>query len=156
MLSQFEQSKKKWVGSHNAIDVWLHERQDLLVKYCELAGIPPYQRKVDGLPDLDSIRLFCEILMDYISAGHFEVYDKIIAETSDTTSSKSLADRIYPQIALLTEEALAFNDEFAEANTDRSLETFDINLSKLGQNLMERFELEDELIHSLHSEALLG
>ncbi|WP_416306531.1 sigma D regulator [Neptunicella sp. SCSIO 80796] len=147
MLTGIEQAKQKWGGAHNAIDNWLAERQMLLVMYCELAGLPPYQRESQALPDKDKIREFCELLMDYLSAGHFEVYDQL-------SNGDSLSARLYPKISTTTDEALKFNDCYAETNSDTDMSDFDRALSKLGQQLEERFELEDELINTLHSEHL--
>ena len=42
MLSRNEQAKKRWGGAHKSIDIWLSERQDLLVNYFKLAALPPY------------------------------------------------------------------------------------------------------------------
>ncbi|WP_438864456.1 sigma D regulator [Neptunicella sp.] len=147
MLSGIEQAKQKWGGAHNAIDNWLTERQMLLVMYCDLAGIPPYQRTSQALPDKSKVADFCELLMDYLSAGHFEVYEQL-------SNGDSLYDTLSPKISATTDEALKFNDRYAEINDDTNMSDFDNHLSKLGQQLEERFALEDELIGTLHNEHL--
>ena len=151
MLTQFEKAKQKWGGSHDAIDTWLQERQQLLVQYCELAGLPPFEREPGALPHKSEIRSFCELLVDYVSAGHFEVYDKIVAECDNRTTNKAITDELYPQISATTDEALTFNDSYAEISGDQDLSAFDSRLSQLGQQLEERFALEDRLIQTLHS-----
>ena len=150
MLTQVEQAKQKWGGAHHAIDTWLQERQQLLVQYCELAGLPPFERTAGALPRKSDIRSFCELLVDYVSAGHFEVYDKIVEDCTD----RDITEKLYPQISATTDDALNFHDTYAEVSVDQELETFDVNLSNLGQKLEERFALEDQLIQSLHGEHL--
>lgn len=151
MLSQAEQAKDKWGGSHSAIDSWLHERQMLLVQYCELAGLPPFNRENDALPDKTAISSFCEILVDYVSAGHFEVYDQIVDEDKNGSLGLQLKESLYPKISETTDDALTFNDYYADAQDDEALTNFDKQLSDLGQKLEERFALEDQLIQSIHS-----
>ncbi|MBC3766565.1 sigma D regulator [Neptunicella marina] len=145
MLTGVEQAKQKWGGAHNAIDNWLAERQLLLVMYCELAGLPPYDKAANALPDKERISEFCGLLMDYLSAGYFEVYEKL-------SEGEELADQLYPQIAESTDAALSFNDKYAELDSDANAQNFDVELSNLGQLLEERFEFEDKLINNLHSE----
>ena len=154
MLTQIENAKQKWGGAHEAIDNWLHERQQLLVQYCELAGLPPFERESGALPHKRDIRSFCELLVDYVSAGHFEVYDKIVAGCDEPKTSKEITEDLYPKISATTDSALDFNDTYAEVAVDQDLASFDVNLSELGQKLEERFALEDRLIHSLHTEHL--
>ena len=62
------------------------------------------------------LRHFCELMVDYISAGHFEVYDHLIQEAEEFNDGKGLdvARRLYPQVSKTTEVALAFNDSFDE------------------------------------------
>lgn len=154
MLTQVEHAKEKWGGSHDAIDNWLHERQQLLVQYCELAGLPPFEREPGALPHKRDIRSFCELLVDYVSAGHFEVYDKIVAQCPEPKESKEVTEDLYPKISATTDSALNFNDAYAEAEVDQDLVSFDVELSDLGQKLEERFALEDRLIQTLHADHL--
>ena len=152
MLTQIEKAKHQWGGSHDAIDNWLQERQQLLVQYCELAGLPPFERESGALPRKSEIRSFCEILVDYVSAGHFEVYDKIAEQSDDAKDNEDVASIVVPKITETTDHALNFNDDFAEVSGDSDLASFDVKLSKLGQTLEERFALEDQLIQTIHKE----
>lgn len=151
MLTQVEQAKQKWGGFHNIIDCWLQERKQLLVQYCELAGLPPFERDAGALPDKTKVREFCELLVDYVSVGHFELYDKIATESEIEGVDPSIAKELVPKISASTDEALVFNDTFAETGANNDVQSFDISLSNLGQQLEERFELEDQLIHTLYT-----
>ena len=155
MLTRLEKAQESWGGSHSVIDSWLEERQDLLVQYCKLAGLPPYERNDQALPAKAAIISFCEILVDYLSAGHFEIYDDIVKACQEKgPQSLALAKELYPKIASSTDIALNFNDQYAESADDNLLETFDKDLSELGEILEQRFEYEDELIDNLYSNHL--
>jgi len=153
MLSQLEVAQKQWGGSNHVIDAWLKERQELLVSYCELAGLPPYSQRESALPKAIEIKRFCQILLDYISAGHFEIFNDIVARCQTKGFlSKQKAEAIYPLINKSTDFALQFNDKYAEASQASSMTDFDKNLSILGTLLEERFALEDQLIEILHKD----
>ncbi len=149
MLNTVEQAAAKWGGNNKVIDTWLEERKQLLVQYCQLAGLPPFEAEDNSLPERESIASFCEILMDYISAGHFEMYDKITEECPHADKAKALAEELYPQISGTTDKALTFNDHYANLDEHAEMRNFDINLAQLGQAMEERFALEDKLIHTL-------
>lgn len=151
MLTQLDKVKQQLGGANNAIDAWLKERQQLLVQYCELAGLPPFEREQGALPGKSEIQSFCELLVDYVSAGHFEVYDKLVDEADAPAQQQAIANEVYPGITATTEDALTFNDNFADVEEDHQLQGFDLKLSNLGQQLEARFALEDRLIQSLHS-----
>ncbi len=152
MYNRLQTAQQQWGGSATAIDNWLEERQELIVTYCKLAALPPFdkQQHERQLPGQDDIETFCQLLMDYLSAGHFEVYDQIVSQcTIDGHNGKALAEALYPKIAVSTDLALEFNDAYAE-DVDTSHDSFDRDLSRLGQALEERFALEDELIQTMH------
>ena len=151
MLTKMERAKEKWGGSHQLIDGWLNERSDLLVRYCQLAGLPPYERNDNALPDSQDIKEFCQILVDYISAGHFEVYDRVASQCAiNGKATLELAEALIPTITVATDDALQFNDTYAALSDDNGLEKFDFDLANLGQRMEERFASEDQLINTLH------
>jgi regulator of sigma D len=147
MLQQLESAKSKWGGKSQTIDKWLQERQALLVTYCSLAGI---NKQSECLPDADEIADFCGALLDYLSAGHFEVFE-ILTENDSDLHGQALKEDLYPKLTKTTDAALAFNDRFAEAITSEQAAGFDSALAELGETLEERFALEDELIAHVHT-----
>ena len=157
MLKKLEQAKDKWGGKHSIIDNWLHARQTLLIRYCELAGLSgghDHGHQSSALPDASAIDAFCEAMMDYLSAGHFEVYDMLVSDDAD---GKALKQKIYPEIAATTDSALNFNDAYTDAVSAEQASQFDTDLASLGETLEVRFELEDQLIgHMYHSEQALA
>jgi len=144
MLQQLESVKNKWGGKNQVIDKWLLDRQALLVSYCDLAGI---NQDSGCLPDADKISHFCDALMDYLSAGHFEVFDLLV---ESDVAGNALKEQLYPKLKQTTDASLAFNDSFADAVTAEQATHFDTALARLGETLEERFALEDELIAHVH------
>jgi len=156
MLSRNTAAKQRWGGQDSSLDRWLEERQSLLVQYCSLAGLPPYSENRGQLPSIDHIHRFCETLVDYVSAGHFELYDRILAQTNEHDQhAKEVAEQVYPLIAETTEAALAFNDQFGDTDNDSSLTGFDRQLSIIGEAIEQRLELEDRLLQLLSARELL-
>lgn len=150
MLRRNKAAKEQWAGLHQALDRWLEERQELLVRYCQIASLPPYDKHWEKLPPAQEIRAFCEILIDYISAGHFELYDHILEEANaHNQSTAEFGDKIYPQIHTTTETALDFHDTYAEVCDTDTLPNFTRDISSLGEALQTRLELEDQLIQML-------
>jgi regulator of sigma D len=108
------------------------------------------------------IQSFCEVLMDYLSSGHFEVYEQLLREGSDfADGSLEEGQELLPKIQVSTDIALDFNDDFSNLldPTVQQIREFSEHLSKLGEALEERFELEDKMIavlHTSHREVVAG
>lgn len=151
MYTRVQTARNKWGGSLGAIDSWLDDRQQLIVSYCKLAALPPFDTKRTTLPSQANVQEFCQLMVDYLSAGHFEVYERIVSESATNgTNSRQLADSLYPKIAVSTDLALNFNDLYADHLSTRHSGAFDRELSELGQALEQRFEYEDQLINTLY------
>lgn len=150
MLENCRNARERWGGVSELIDGWLKERQELLVHYCELSGETDYSR-TDPLQK-KLVRL-CEVLVDYVSAGHFEIYEQLIQEAREfNDGGLELAAQVYPRIEQTTEVALNFNDCVdGRSLTEQDVEQLFGRLSELGQVLESRFELEDFLIEHLHN-----
>lgn len=150
MLENCRNARERWGGVSELIDRWLKERQELLVHYCSLSGETD-RKDLEGLQP-KFVRL-CEVLVDYVSAGHFEIYEQLIQEAREfDDGGVELAARVYPEIEKTTEVALNFNDQIDhQPLTEQAVEERFETLSKLGQALESRFELEDLLIDQLHN-----
>jgi regulator of sigma D len=151
MLAQFTQSQQQWGGANKTIDNWLQERQAVLVSYCELAGLPPFEQAENTLPCTLNIKRFCQVLMDYVSAGHFEIFDAIVEKCKiNGQESADKAQKLYPKINNSTDFALQFNDKFAELESLKTSNSFAQSFSRLGKHIEERFSFEDQLIANLY------
>ncbi|ACA84587.1 MULTISPECIES: Rsd/AlgQ family anti-sigma factor [Shewanella] len=152
MLKQLEKAEQRWGGANTLIDHWLNNRRKLLINYCKIAGIPPYDSTEKSLPAITLVKEFCDQLMDYVSEGHFEVYDQVVtACEKNGVSSKELAQKLVPRISETTDSALDFNDKYTELVDDKVLFQLDKDLSSLGHAMETRFELEDKLLEVLHT-----
>jgi regulator of sigma D len=121
---------------------WLHERQQLLSHYCSLSEL--LSRK--AVPAALSARLdrFCEVLVDYVSAGHFEVYRELLdANERRGPQARAESAALYRLIVPTTTIALDFNDRYFRGPAGHRLRQ---DLSRLGQVLASRFDWEDALI----------
>ncbi|KLV06651.1 anti-RNA polymerase sigma 70 factor [Photobacterium aquae] len=147
MLSKFEQVQKQWGGSSDVIDHWLMSRQQLLIDYCKLAGMPPFEHNSRQLPTTSQLQLFCQQLVDYISEGHFKIYDMVMARWNATGYSPTEEiSQLYATITQTTDPLLNFADKYTEVKDDDELPDFNDDLSAIGELIELRFALEDTLI----------
>lgn len=148
MLEKCRNAQERWGGVSDIIDHWLEERQELISTFVHL----PEQPVEDGLSK--QVERFCELLMDYLSSGHFEVYEQLLREGSEfDDGSVEAAQALFPKIQISTDAALDFNDKYAASDTltVRLVKEMASDLSTLGERLEERFELEDQMIEVLHT-----
>lgn len=147
MLENCKSAKERWGGVNEIIDRWLEDRQAMLVQYCALSGL---DQDLSDLQRGEKLRGFCQILVDYVSAGHFEVYDQLIKEGREFDDADALqeASKLYDTIDTTTERLLDFNDKYLETDDVSSLSS---DLSLLGEALEVRFSTEDRLISVLHT-----
>jgi len=77
---------------------------------------------------------FCDSLVDYLSAGHFRVFQRL-----------SLAPHSYALIGATTQAGVSFNDRFGNGG---EIELADVKqaLEQMARLLGARFELEDRLL----------
>lgn len=125
------------------INNMLNERRQLLALMLKASRLGP--DKIDG-PEADLLEEFCQLLVDYIAAGHFGLYERISKGEERRQVVSELAGRIYPEIEQSTQAALEFNENYSAERGDRNLESFQNDLSKLGEMLIARMELEDQLM----------
>jgi regulator of sigma D len=149
MLENCKSAKERWGGVSNIIDRWLQERQDLLVQYCDLSSHLEDNDLDELIENGKDLKSLCQILVDYISAGHFEVYDQLLKEGRDFEDAEALkeAGTLFKTVDATTELLLDFNDKYLETD---DLETLAVDLSQLGESLATRFEAEDRMIAVLH------
>lgn len=149
MLKKFKRTQEQWGGSSDVIDHWLDKRQRLIVEYCKLAALQPCSTKaaVTELPSPDELQFFCEELVDYISEGHFKIYDMVMNKWQATGfQATDEINQTYAEIVETTDPLLNFNDRYADVTEDDDMETLDDDLSVVGELLVSRFETEDRLI----------
>lgn len=148
MLENCKSARERWGGVNDIIDRWLEERQQLLVKYCALSSLESASLSSEQRGEM--LKEVCQILVDYVSAGHFEIYDQLIKEGREFEDKEALqeAGTLYTSIDKTTEKLLDFNDKYLETD---DLSSIDTDLSRLGETLETRFAAEDRMIAVLHT-----
>ena len=151
MVETFRPTKESWSSVDSLIARWLDERQGLIVLYCSINTLPHYSPR--EVSKAVKIQAFCQVLMDYISFGHFEIFEKLVQEgKAFNDGGIDIATRIYPAIQLSTDASVEFNDKYDTAEKCIALfEELKTDLSVLGELLEDRFRCEDKLIESLHT-----
>ncbi len=136
-------------GTQNMVAKLMAERTKMLTLFCRLAGLEPFEEAKNHTSTQKLLQQFCQLLVDYIAAGHFGLYERIVNGTERRGGLATLAEELYPRIAASTEVALDFNDRYdCEDHCDLSPE-FESDLSRLGEELAARIELEDKLLAQL-------
>jgi len=90
----------------------------------------------EDLQDLSQalVSRFCDALVDYLSAGHFQVFQRIVP-----------APHEYAAIESTTREAMTFNDRFGNVQ-HVDIPVVKAALEQLALVLGTRFEVEDDII----------
>lgn len=105
----------------------------------------------DSTNTREQVEEFCQELVDYMAIGHFEIYRRIEDGSERRDEILKLAEKIMPRINDTTQIAIAFNDIFDDtSNMDaEAFEQLPNYLSKLGEELATRIDLEDQFIDTL-------
>ncbi len=146
MSSEAQEQRDRRSGTRSLIERMLTQRQRMLVLFERLAGVEPYS---DEVPSDTLLQEFSQILVDYIASGHFGLYERITEGKERRRGVVELAEELYPRIADTTRMAVEFNDVYEKSNGREAGEKFTRMLSKLGEELAVRIDLEDQLISEM-------
>ena len=146
MSSEAQEQSERRSGTRTLIDKMLSERQRMLVLFERCAGVEPY---ADEMLDNELLQEFSQILVDYIASGHFGLYERISEGKERRRGIVELAEQLYPRIANSTQVAIEFNDVCEKSNGQCFNGDLTKMLSKLGEELAVRIELEDQLISEM-------
>ncbi len=138
-------SSERRDGSRELIQKLMSERAEMLVLYCRLAGLDTKGERRHA-PAIRLLQEFCEVMVDYLAAGHFSLYERVVNGNERRQGFAQLADQGYPRIAETTQAALDFNDKYDGKNGEELSLSFDDDLSDLGELLANRIEVEDRLL----------
>lgn len=156
MVKDNQKLQSHWSNVSQSIERWLEERRELLAKYCDLTEIIDVDENT--ITHAKQLEVFCELMVDYVSVGHFEIFDQLHKEGQlfEDSSGLDKESNLLEKIQSTTEYVLDFNDKYLSSN---DLDALIIDLASLGETLAQRFALEDNLIdvlHSSHVTTLLG
>ena len=147
MSKQGSAVKERRHGSQDLVSKLVAERAEMLVTFCRLAGIEPYNVNDKSVQTL--LQEFCQILVDYVAAGHFAVYERILEGKERRQEVADIAAKVYERIAQSTDMTLDFNDKYDCEDHCTELGSLSKDLSKLGEELAMRIELEDKLLTAM-------
>ena len=154
MLDNCKDSGETWQAVEELLQRWLRERRELLVKYTAIAAT--LDREAPAISINEGIERLCQLLVDYVSAGPFEVFMALQKEAEIfADGSGEVAGELIPNIGDTTEVILGFEEKYP----CDSLDDLDADLSLLGEVMESRFALEDRLIailHGSHASAAAG
>lgn len=144
--SEMGQEPVKERRSNKLIKSMLTERKQLLALLFQLPTI-----EKDDASDINAelFEDFCQVLVDYIAAGHFGLYARIAEGQERRKAVSDMAASIYPRIEKTTEVALQFNEKYEGDHAGIQSDGFQTDLSKLGEQITTRIELEDQLIQKI-------
>lgn len=134
--------------TRDQIQKLLDERQDMLIMFCKVAGLEPYH---SDAPVEQQVRAFCQKMIDYIAAGHFAIYDRLMKGGERRENVLAIAARVYASIEDTTDIAVAFNDKYDEHDHALNFSNLQNDLAMLGEAMSNRADYEDQLISSLLS-----
>ncbi len=133
-------------ASREAIERLVAKRTEMLSIYSELAALRPFDE-----PELlvEALVNFCDVLVDYTAEAHFRLYRFIENASERRRAVREVAKAVYPRISESTDCILEFNDLYGEPGNDLDASRLERHLSRLGEVLAERIELEDRIIQAL-------
>lgn len=140
-MSWYTHSVSQWRKIDKTIDNWLNERQELLILLYKLLKVHPFHDE-NLESDAEILQNFCQILIDYVSAGHFEIFEQI-AEASKYTNNPGLNRDLLVNILRTTVVAMDFSSKYEKGDDSTK---FKQDLSILGEALAKRMDWEDDLI----------
>lgn len=137
-----DKSTERRNAARQQIEHMLAERRQLLALLLQVSNLD-----ADSLESQDDELLeeFCEVLVDYVAAGHFGLYERISKGKERRQDVASIAKNIYPQIEQSTQQALKFSEKYSADNKNHYANLTN-DLSSLGVILATRIDLEDQLI----------
>jgi len=128
--------------NHHLVSELEQERGQVWSLYCEVADLKPFSATIETQSTLTQ---FSQLLVDYVSLGHFGIYEYLLSGKERREKVLTAAKKIYPEFSRTTEAAISFNDKYDDHKNKFKIESLEEDLSALGENLAKRIELEDEL-----------
>lgn len=108
MLNQLDNLTERVRGSNKLVDRWLHVRKHLLVAYYNLVGIKHGKESYMRLNE-KALDDFCQSTVDYLSAGHFSIYERILHKL-EGNGQLARAAKIWPQLEANTQQIMDYYD----------------------------------------------
>jgi regulator of sigma D len=124
------------------------ERQEVWSLYCHIAELKPFK---DSEQTKTALKSFAEIMIDYVSLGHFGIYERLLAGTERRENVLTHAKQYYPEFSRTTDAVVEFNDRYDQLGRKLNTDKLETDLSNLGENLAKRMDIEDQLCNLLQN-----
>jgi len=139
MLHRSTYSLITFSGHSKPLDKWLQHRQLLVSGYCHMIA----NTLSVTLPPVAEVKYWCAELVDYLTAGHFQVFTELL-EHMQKESNENFE---YESLIETTNQLLSLQEAVFEISDDNS-KSLEGVLSNLGELLAKRLEIEDLFISS--------
>ncbi len=146
MLTSEKAIPERRTRSLSMVKQLVEARAEMLSLYGTLAGKKPFT-DVEDVSEL--LAEFCAQMIDYTANAHFQLYRYFAENRERRASIAAVSNKIYPRIVDITQSVLDFNDRYDSDQQRHELGTLEADLSRLGEELAERIELEDQLVNAL-------
>lgn len=137
---------KRRSATRQQIKHMLDERKELLAQLMKMSELTHHGQHE---PDAGLLEEFCELVVDYIAAGHFGLYQRIAERTERRHRVNAVARKLYTKIEKSTQIALAFSEKYKIDGKHDRPDKIQRDLSELGEALTTRIDLEDQLITAM-------
>ena len=145
-MSQESMVQERRAQSLDRLRSLVRTRTETLSLFSELASKRPFKPE----PVVQELlQTFCEALVDYTASAHFQLYRFIQDGSERRRDVLQAAQDVYDQIAETTGQILDFNDKYDCEDLSALAE----DLSRLGEVLADRINLEDRIIGALQNTA---
>ena len=153
LLTTLNRTKQVSSGQLKWIDEMIHAREKLITTYFKLLTLPLDKDDTSSQalhPSYEQMNEFCNLLVDYLSRGHFKVYPKILTIMEHVSSRRmTVARRLIPRIENTTEHLLKFDEKYSKDLDEGIMKNWREDLSYVGQWLEIRFKHEDRMVIAL-------
>lgn len=139
-FSWLRNAKKVKPTHKDIISQWMETRQDLIIYLEKISGLHPYPN--EHIPiNPESIEYLRQLCTDYLSLGHFRVFEHISAEYDKINPGQGIDGEYLSILEALTQRALDLSDDLVSVSSTQT----PAKLGELWKNLEMRFEIEDQL-----------
>lgn len=143
MTAVIEAQPERRQQAQALVDELEKERNQVWALYSRIAELKPF---IAGDEEVQTVLTqFAQLMIDYISLGHFGIYQRIIDGKERRVLVLEAAQQMYEEFNSTTDTAVAFNDKYTSTGTDKIDVDLEQDLSKLGEQLAKRIEIEDTI-----------
>lgn len=118
------------------------ERKQVWALYCKVGELKPFSNSTETQ---SALAQFSQLLIDYVSLGHFGIYERILSGNERRETVLTEAKNIYPEFSKTTEAVMSFNDRYDDHKPALKVNNLESDLSSLGEQLAKRIDIEDKL-----------